>query len=69
MALDELMPNIMIVEEPEAKNKYKTKKEKEKDTIVEELMVIAQTMVGDEFWDEEVQSLKDLVEEAAKASP
>jgi hypothetical protein len=51
MALDEPIPNTMTMEEPKAKNKYKMKNEKE-DTIVEELMVIAQTMVGDKFWDE-----------------
>jgi hypothetical protein len=50
--------------EPKVKKKYKTKKEKEKDIIVEELVIVAQTMVGGEFRDEEAQSLKDLVEEA-----
>jgi protein required for attachment to host cells len=48
--------------EPKAKKKYKTKKEK--DATVEELVIVAQTMVGGEFRDEEAQNLKDLVEEA-----
>ncbi len=32
--------------------------------VVEELVIVAQTMVGGESHDEEAQSLKDLVEEA-----
>ncbi len=40
MASDEPIPNTMAMVEPKAKNKYKTKKEKE-DTDVEKLMVIA----------------------------
>ncbi len=54
--------------EPKAK-KYKTKKEKEKDTIMEELVMATQTMVGGELHDEETQSLRDLVEEAAQPTP
>jgi hypothetical protein len=69
MALDKPIPNTMVVVELKAKNKYKTKKEKEKDTTVQELMVIVQTMVSGELRDEEAQSLRDLVEEAAKAPP
>ncbi len=52
--------------EPKAKKKHKTKKEKEKDTIVGKLMIVAQTMVGDKLHDEKAQSLRDLVEEVAK---
>jgi hypothetical protein len=66
MALDEAIPSTMVVMEPKAKKKYETKKEKEKDIIMEELMVVVQTMVGDKLHDEAVQSLKDLVEEVAK---
>jgi hypothetical protein len=66
MALDEPIPNTMAVMEPNTKKKYKTKKEKKKDAIVKELMVIVQTMVGDEHHDEKTQSLKDLVEEVMK---
>ncbi len=50
--------------EPKAKKKYKTKKEKEKDIVVEEKVIVAQTMVGGEFHDEKAHNLKDLVEEA-----
>jgi hypothetical protein len=39
--------------EPKAKKKYKTKKEKYKDVIVEKLVITTQTMVGEEFHDEE----------------
>ncbi len=69
MALDELIPNTMDVVEPKAKKKYKTKKEKEKDITMEKLVVMVQTMVNDEFHDEEAQSLKDLVEKTMKAPP
>jgi hypothetical protein len=41
--------------EPNAKKKYKTKKEKKKDIIVEELMIATYTMVGEEFLDKEAQ--------------
>jgi hypothetical protein len=41
--------------EPKAKNKYKTKKEKE--IVMEGLVIVAQTMVGEELRDEEAQSL------------
>jgi hypothetical protein len=63
------MPNTQVVVEPKAKKKYKTKKEKEKDTYVEELMITTQTMVMRSFFDEKAQSLKDLVEEMAKLPP
>jgi hypothetical protein len=39
--------------EPKAKNKDMTKKEKEKDAAMEELMIITQTMVGGELHGEE----------------
>ncbi len=69
MASNEPIPNTMVVMEAKAKNKHKTKKEKEKDTIVEELMIVIQTMVGDKLHDEEAQSLKNSVEEVAKLPP
>ncbi len=53
--------------EPKAKNKYKTKKEKE--IVMEGLVIVAQTMVGEELRDEEAQSLWDYVEEVAKPTP
>lgn len=59
MALDEPLPNT------HAKKKYKTKKEKEKDTTMEELMIVAQTMLGEKLHDEKAQSLWDYVEEVA----
>jgi len=34
------------VVEPKAKKKYKTRKEKEKDTTMEKLVMVAHTMVG-----------------------
>jgi len=60
MALDEPSPNthaVMKPKEPKAKKKYKTKKEKEKDTTMEELMIAAQTMLGEKLHDEKAQSL------------
>jgi len=39
MASDEPMRNTHVVVEPKAKKKYKTKKEKEKDIAMEELMI------------------------------
>jgi hypothetical protein len=53
--------------EPKAKKKYKTKKEK--DTTMEELLMIAHTMVGEELHDEEAQNLKELVEETTQPTP
>jgi hypothetical protein len=58
VALDEPLPNTQAMvkpKEPKAKKKYKTKKEK--DVIMEELVIVAQTMVGEELRDEEAQSL------------
>jgi hypothetical protein len=56
--------------EPKAKKKYKTKKEKEKDTSFKELATIGKVMIEDELHEEEVQSLRELVEEeAAMAIP
>lgn len=51
--------------------KYKTKKEKdkEKEFVMEELVIVAQTLVGGELHDEKAQSLKDSVEEAIKHAP
>ncbi len=49
--------------EPKAKGKYKTKKEKEKDTSFKELGTIKKVTIKDELHEEEVQSLRELVEE------
>jgi hypothetical protein len=58
MALDELIPNIVVVVEPKAKKRYKTKKEKEKNTTIEELIALRQTVVGEHQCDEEVQNIQ-----------
>jgi len=58
MALDELIPNIVVVVEPKAKKRYKTKKEKEKNTTIEELIALRQTVVGEHLYDEEVQNIQ-----------
>jgi hypothetical protein len=55
------------VVELKAKKKYKTRKEK--DTTMEELIMVAHNMVGEKFHDEEAQNLNDLVEEVAQAIP
>lgn len=67
--MDKLLLNTHVVVEPKAKKKYKTKKEKDKDVVVQELIIVAQTMVGEELHDEEAQSLKDNVEETIKPPP
>jgi hypothetical protein len=54
------------VVEPKAKKEYKTKKEKEKYAVVEELIALRQTMVGEELRDVEAQSIKNMVEEDAR---
>ncbi len=51
------------------KKEYKTKKEKEKYVVMEELIALRQTMVGEELRDEEAQSIKNMVEEDTKAPP
>jgi hypothetical protein len=56
-------PTHMLWLNPKPKRKYKTKKEKGKDVLTEELAMVTQTTVGEELCDEEVQSLRDLVEE------
>jgi hypothetical protein len=45
---------------PKVKNIYKTRKAKEKDTTMKKLVMVAHTMVSEEFHDEEAQNLKDL---------
>jgi hypothetical protein len=67
--LDELVLKTMVVVEPKGKKKYKTEKEKEKDVVVEDLITLGQTMIGEQLHDEEAQSIRDLVEEAVKALP
>ncbi len=64
-------PTTHVVVEPKSKMKYKTKKEKdkEKEFVMEELVIVAQTLVGGELHDEKAQSLKDSVEEAIKHAP
>ncbi len=69
MAMDELIPNIAVVVEPKAKKRYKTKKEKEKNTTIEEFIALRQTMVGEHLCDEKVQNIKKMVEEVIKAPP
>lgn len=68
VALGKLVPSTMVVVEPKVKKKYKTK-DKEKDVIVENLIALGQTMIGEQLHDEEVQSIQNMVEEVAKASP
>ncbi len=68
VALGKLVPSTMVVVEPKVKKKYKTK-EKEEDVIVENLIALGQTMIGEQVHDEEVQSIQNMVEEVAKASP
>jgi hypothetical protein len=67
--LNKLTPSIVVVVEPKAKKRYKTKKEKKKNTTIEELIALRQTMVGEHLCDEKVQNIKEMVEEVAKAPP
>lgn len=68
VALGKHIPNTMVVVEPKTQKKYKTK-EKEKDVIVEILITLGQTMIGEQLYDEKVQNIKNMVEEVAKATP
>ncbi len=52
-----------MVVEPKPKRKYKTKKEKDKNIVFKELATLKKAMVEDELCEEEVQSLKEIVEE------
>ncbi len=53
----------MTMVEPKPKRKYKTKKEKDKNIVFKELATLGKAMVEDELCEEEVQSLKEIVEE------
>ncbi len=57
MASSACVPNTMAMVELEAKKKYKTKK-KEKDVVVENMITLGQTMIGEQFHDEETQSIR-----------
>ncbi len=60
----------MVVVEPKAKRKYKTKKEKEKDATFEELPTIGKVMIKNKLREEKAWNLRQLVEkEATMASP
>jgi hypothetical protein len=37
--------------------------------IVENFIMLNQTMIGEQLYDEEVQNIKNMVEEVAKATP
>ncbi len=63
MALEKLVSNTMMMVEPKPKRKYKTKKEKDKNIIFKELATLVKAMVEDDLCEEEVQSLKGIVED------
>jgi hypothetical protein len=69
MAPNKLIPSTMVMVEPKAKQRIRSRKEKEKNVDLEELMTLGQTMVNNELQDEEVQILKNLVDEVAKVPP
>jgi len=58
----------MVMVDFKTKRKYKTKKEKEKQKEItfEELVTFGKSLVEDELLGDEVQNLKDLVEEEAR---
>jgi hypothetical protein len=62
MALEKLVSNMMTMVEPKPR-KYKTKKEKDKNILFKESATLGKAMVEDELCEEEVQSLKEIVEE------
>jgi hypothetical protein len=62
-------PTHMLRWNPKAKKKYKTKKGKEKDVAMEELIIATQTMIGKELRDEEARRPRDLVEEVVEPIP
>jgi hypothetical protein len=49
---------------PRPRRSTRPKRKRRKTYVVEELVIVVQTMVGGVFHDEEALSLKDLVEEA-----
>jgi hypothetical protein len=49
MASEEPILNMIVVVEPKAKRKYKTKKEKKKDTTFEELDTLRKAIIEDEL--------------------
>ncbi len=59
----------MVQMQPKMKRKYKTKKEKEKYVTFEELTAIGKPMVEGDMFEEETQSLKDLMEEEIAMTP
>jgi hypothetical protein len=69
MALKQPISNIVVVMQLKTKRKYKIEKEKEKDIAFEELATLGETMVEDELLEDEVQNLKDLVEEEVVMAP
>jgi hypothetical protein len=67
MALDEPLPNTHVVE-PKAKKKYKIKKEKQ-GCCCARVNNSSLDHVGEELYDEKVQSLRNNVEETMKPPP
>lgn len=61
MALEKLVSNTMM--SPSPKGSTKLKKEKDKNIIFKELATLVKAMVEDDLCEEEVQSLKGIVEE------
>jgi hypothetical protein len=69
MASKQPISEIVVVVQPKTKRKYKIEKEKEKDIAFEELATLGETTLEDELLKDEVQNLRDLVEEEAIMSP
>ncbi len=61
--MKQLVLSIMAMVDFKTNKKYKTKKEKEKDITFEELVTLGKSLVEDELLGDEVQSLRDSVEE------
>jgi hypothetical protein len=59
----------MVKMQPKMKRKYKTKYEKEKNVIFEELVAIGKPMVEGDLLEDETQSQRDLMEEEVVMTP
>jgi hypothetical protein len=66
MVSKHLAPDTMAMVQPKAKRLYKTKKEKEKEIVLENLTTIRRDMMERDLSERKEQSVKDLMEEEVK---
>jgi hypothetical protein len=69
MVSKQLAPNTMAMVQPKAKRLYKTKKEKEKEIVLENLTIIGRDMMEGDLSKGKEQSVKYLMEEEVEMTP